>query len=185
MTDESTPRQDPTALTTDALDREIGRLKELLQVQITGIEDRLDDYQETHAATHASRIKEIQSEVRHLTELMAERFKGIADTMVERDARVADTALAGKEAIDAALTSQKEMATKAETAFTKQIDGIEAKITVLDQARQEQIRAIEKRVDASEGTSVGLNTALSRTIAITSVLVAIIAIAVSVIITTR
>jgi hypothetical protein len=166
------PVPDPSLLTSVALDREIGRLKELVQAQIARIEDRLDDYQESHAKAHAHRIKEVESEVRHLTELMAERFAGIAAQMVERDARVADAAQAGKDAITAALTAQKEMADKAEAAFTKQIDSIQSQIGVLDQARQEQIRSIEKRVDAEEGSRGGLNMAITRSMAAITIIIA-------------
>lgn len=174
------PVPDPTLLTTESIRAEIAHLKELLKVEIAGIEDRLDVYQEAHATQHASRYSEVTAEIRHLTELMAERFAGIAAQMVERDARVSDAAQAGKDAITAALTAQKEMANKAEAAFTKQIDSIQAQIGVLDQARQEQIRSIEKRVDAGEGTDKGLTTAVNRTLSAGALIIAAVAVVVSI-----
>lgn len=168
------PIPDPSTLTYRLINDSVAHLKELLLAEITRVEERLDAYQESHTEVHAHRIAEVQAEIRQITELTAERFKGISDTGVERDARLKDAAQYNKDAINAALTAQKEMQEKTEKGFTKQIDSLGDQVRTMDKARDEQIRALERQVEASGGTSSGLNTAVNRVLSGSAVLISLV-----------
>lgn len=61
MSQDSRPIPDPTALTTTALHREIGHLKELHAVRFDSIEERLDDTEERRRELKADTEKEVRS----------------------------------------------------------------------------------------------------------------------------
>ena len=137
---------------------------------------------------------QIQTEITHVRELMTEqlagvrrtseeRFESIKQQFSERDVRTEQAAKAGKEALDAALLSAKELvaqqnesnkvdAAKVEQGFTKQID-----------AQAARIDELKERIDRGEGSSSGA--AVMRTerrldvgqvVAVISVIVAVLAV---------
>jgi hypothetical protein len=94
-------------------------------------------------------------EVQRLQELHAEKFAAVQNQFEERDKRTEQLTLADKTAIAAALQAQKEAVnaqnianatatTKAEIAFTKQIDSL-----------ADKINDIKSRVDQGEGKGRG------------------------------
>ena len=156
------PVPDPTILTTEALKREISASKELIEVRVNGIRDT----QEAKIAGVMSNIALIEErvnklvdrathEVGRLQELHAEKFAAVQNQFEERDKRTEQLTMADKTAIAAALQAQKEAVnaqnianatatTKAEIAFTKQIDSL-----------ADKINDIKSRVDQGAGKEKG------------------------------
>jgi len=173
------PVPDPTVLTTAQLLRELGALRELLETRLDAMDLATSLLSETVNRTPTV----IQTEIAHLRELDAEKFAGITLQFAERDVRTEQAAKAGKEALDAALLSAKELvaqqneanrgeAAKTEQNFTKQID-----------AQAARIDELKERIDRGEGSTQG--SAVSRTerrldigqvIAVISVIVAVLAV---------
>ena len=136
------PVPDPTALTTELLRRELGALREVIEARLNGM-----DMATKLLAEQASGVpKDIDKQIRHLTDLFSERMEGFkAETISlgrsiqlqfdERDIRSRASEDAAKIAVNAALQAQKEAAaaqnesnaaaiTKSEGVTVKQIDGI-------------------------------------------------------------
>ena len=152
------PRQDPTALTTDQLRRELSALREIITARLDGYDTATALLSETVNRTPTV----IQTEITHVRELMdgkltsvQQQFGGIAQRFEERDIRTEQAAKAGKEALDAALLSAKELvaqqneanrgeAAKTEQNFTKQID-----------AQAARIDELKERIDRGEGSTSG------------------------------
>ena len=152
------PRQDPTALTTDQLRRELSALREIITARLDGYDTATALLSETVNRTPTV----IQTEITHVRELtdgkltsVQQQFGGIAQRFEERDIRTEQAAKAGKEALDAALLSAKELvaqqneanrgeAAKTEQNFTKQID-----------AQAARIDELKERIDRGEGSASG------------------------------
>jgi hypothetical protein len=156
------PVPDPTVLTTEALKREIASSRELIEIRVTGIRDT----QEAKISGVMANIALIEErvnklvdrathEVGRLQELHAEKFAAVQNQFEERDKRTEQLTMADKTAIAAALQAQKEAVnaqnianatatTKAEIAFTKQIDSL-----------ADKINDIKSRVDQGAGKEKG------------------------------
>jgi hypothetical protein len=123
------PDPDPTVLTTAALLREIGNLRESFQSTINGLEKgllaRIEAIEKAVEVAHGDAVRIptlLQEAIRNLHDLawgkfevMEEKFRTvqgqfalIATQFDERDTRVDQTAKASKEALDAALQAAKE-----------------------------------------------------------------------------
>lgn len=181
------PIPDPSLLTTEALQREVARLEQLFAVQLRALRADLETFKQDHEQRH---IDFVNNSVQHLRELAEEKFRSveaqfdaIQRQLNERDTRFRQGAEAADAAIKAAFAASKEAVAKSEAATTKQIDGLNAVIATSDAARQEQIRAIEKRVDRDEGKGAGLSQAWGIVIAAVTVLIGIVT--VIVVVTTR
>jgi hypothetical protein len=94
-----TPIPDPTALTTENLNREIAALKELVFLKINLLDS-----------------------------VNTEKFHSIQVQFKERDTRAEQTAKDNKSAIDAAFNAAKEAVSKSEGTTVKQIDQFDGKI---------------------------------------------------------
>jgi len=180
-----TPVPDPTLLTTEALVREVGHLRELLTARLDGLEDRLDSYQEAHAEKHRSRASEVEKEVQHLTELVAERFAGIQAQLLERESRYEESNRSSKEAVSTALAAQKEAAAKAEVATKEQLASLKSETGTVVTSLEGRITNVKELLTTARGRDAGLETALSRTFTIVSIVVAVVAVAAAVIVGTR
>jgi hypothetical protein len=160
-----TPIPDPTVLTTQQLLRELAALREVFETRFTANDKATSLLAETVNRTPTI----IQTEIAHVRELTEERFRsaetisqtrlaGIELQFAERDVRTSQAAIAGKEALDAALLSAKELvkqqneanrgeAAKTEQNFTKQID-----------AQAARIDELKERIDRGEGSTAGART---------------------------
>ena len=164
------PVPDPTALTTEQLRRELGALREVIEARLNGM-----DMANKLLADQASGVpKDIDKQIRHLTDLFSERMEGFkAETVSlgrsiqlqfdERDIRSRASEDAAKIAVNAALQAQKEAAaaqndsnaaaiTKSEGATVKQIDGILALLASNTAAITDKIAAIVSRLDRGEAS---------------------------------
>ncbi len=129
---------DPTALTTEALRRDVGALQALLQHEIECVREVM------MARTDAiSKLKEEKfAKVNQQFELIERaRLEQKADT---------------KERVDAALTAQKEAAGKSEQAFTKQIDSLRTLMENQTKNSDDKIAALTTRVAIREGSGNGM-----------------------------
>jgi hypothetical protein len=95
----------PPYLTTEELRRDVSALREILQARLDGMDRAAVVLSETVNRTPTA----IQTAISHLKELHEERFDSIALQFRERDVRTEQAAKAGKEALDAALLSAKEL----------------------------------------------------------------------------
>jgi hypothetical protein len=120
----SVPVPDPTKLTTDAVALAKKELTSFFDVQVSGIKS---DLAKLWAAIEA--IPGLSEEqIKHLRELIEEKFVGVKTEFTMRDIALA----AAFKAAEAAVKSQNESNTlaidKAGAAFTKQIDSLDEKI---------------------------------------------------------
>lgn len=165
----STPRPDPTALTTVALHHEISTLKELFETRLNAMDKALTIFQDnlTRAPT------EVDKQIGHLKSLTQETFKTMDEKYTsvqiqfrERDARMDQQAKDSKVAVDAALSAQKEAAAatnasnaaaiaKSEAAFTKQIDATSELIRSTSQGWERQFSDMKERLTRIESEYVG------------------------------
>jgi hypothetical protein len=132
------PRPDPTALTTEALTREVAGLTVLFDAKLGA-----------------------------LKELHQEKFSRIAGEFVLRDAATAQLDVARQTALDAALQAQKELGAQNNTFitsiiaanaanFTKLIDGLAALMTSNTASIAGSIDDLKGRLDRGEGHGKGL-----------------------------
>lgn len=129
------PDPDPTLLTTQALLREIGSLKELFDTRFGATEHSIDLIRVRIETV----ITIIDEKIEHLKALTDEKFNGIGTRFAEARYLTEQTSRNDKIALDAALQAQKEDVSKqndsnnasifkSEVLFTKQIDGLNDKI---------------------------------------------------------
>ena len=120
----SVPVPDPTKLTTDAVALAKQEIKDFFDVQIAGLVK-----EETRMRAIIDEIPTLTDDkLRHLRELLEEKFVGVKTEFTMRDIALA----AAFKAAEAAVKSQNESNTlaidKAGAAFTKQIDSLDEKI---------------------------------------------------------
>jgi hypothetical protein len=145
------PNPDPTALTTDALHREIAMLKELLEERRAGSKEVFALLQ-----GHIDAIPRIVDEkINNLRLLHEEKFESIGTQFVERDTRTDQRAGDTKLAVDAAFAAAKETAGKSEFGFTKQIDAMADLIESKAENAESKISDIKDRLTAIESTKKG------------------------------
>jgi hypothetical protein len=135
-----TPRPDPTLLTTQQLLRELGSLRELLFARVDAMDKATVVLSETVNRTPTV----IQTEIKHVRELVDARFTTVGQQFAERDTRGDQASKAAKEALDAALAAAAKAAEKTEQNFSKQIDNALLRIDDL-----------KGRLDRGEGGTAG------------------------------
>jgi hypothetical protein len=159
----STPIPDPTALTTEALKREISALKELVETRL----DAMDKAMELFSGNITRVPTDTDKQIGHLKELVFEKFASVETQFNERDVRSERESKDNKVAVDAALSAQKEAAGaqnqsnavaigKSESAFTKQIDQINTLITSSIKALDDKIDDLKERMARSDGGGKGM-----------------------------
>jgi len=171
----SVPVPDPTALTTEALQREVAIINERILSQVSALQELLGARLEAMDIATNLRLEalhqipsRINEEIQHLADLHVEKFAGIHQQFNERDIRTEQQARASKEALDAALLAAKELvgatnlanaaaAAKAEDNFTKQIDQIGTLITTLEKSLNDRITEIKERIDRGPGEQASVN----------------------------
>jgi hypothetical protein len=187
-----TPVPDPTILTTEALLREIGHLRDYMLAATAGLEDRFDAYERAHETKHRERATEVEKAIQHLTELAAERFAGVSDRfsgiqlqLAERDARIQESTQASKDAIAAALAAQKEAVTKSELNTKEQIAAITTQNATTVASLESKIENVKELITGAgnvqagaTGRTAGLDLAASRTLTVVGIVAVILGIVV-------
>lgn len=181
------PVPDPTELTTQALLREIGALKELFDTRFSAIHEtiRLIQVSVDH------RGEAVRQEVGHLDTLFNEKFIRIQTQINERDIQTDKASRDVKSAVDAAFAAAKEAVgeqnksnalsiTKSEAATTKQIDGIFELARTNTKASDDKFSDIKDRLTTIESHSKGVGDGLGWMIGTGGVVVGIVSIVVSV-----
>jgi hypothetical protein len=131
---------DPSALTTAQLWREIAALKELFSAEIDSIKTSIK-------VAHDDMVRvptEVQKQVGGLKELHEQRFR---DEAALRDEKFAS--------VQRQFEAVKEAGNKSESAFTKQVDQIEALIGSTSKSFESQLKTLEERVNRGEGRGEG------------------------------
>lgn len=189
----------PPFLTTEELRRDVSALREILQARLDGMDRANVVLSETVNRTPTV----IQTEISHVRELVEEQFKSIALQFTERDVRTNQASIAADSALKAALQAAKEAvfeqaqaaakaAEKTELSFTKQIDQIGLQISTVAKGYDDRIAELKERIDRGEGSTSGASE--SRTeqrlntgalVGVIGAVVAVVALAVSIIIATR
>jgi hypothetical protein len=150
------PVPDPSLLTTEALDREIGHLRELIGGRVDELAKDFDRFKEAHIERHADAVDKA---IEHLEDICEVKFESIKMQFHERDLRFQNIEDAGRAAVAAALQAAKEAVEKSERGFEKELDAIKLLITNQGKAQDLQIRDLKDRAATGEGKGAGLNQA--------------------------
>jgi hypothetical protein len=169
----SVPVPDPTLLTTQALEKSIAALKELMEVRIKSLEEtlgRLQREQDSHLEVVVAETKHLReligAEVGKLTCVTNEKFARIDMQLVERDKRNDAQFIALAEAAALALQAQKDLfnshneATamavgKSEKGMADSIQQLQALFDSDSRAKSEKIDDIRTRLNTGESRSKG------------------------------
>lgn len=188
---------DPSKLTTNALEREVGQLKDLIVARVDGLEKGLEvrlNGMDKALVLLQARADKVPSEtdiaVENLRKLHDEKFSSIAIQFKERDTRDERTQKDSKVAIDAALSAQKESVdkqnisnslaiAKSETAFTKQIDAIGILIQTSIKATDDKINDTKERITIIESHSKGVGDSWGIVVGAAGIVIAAVAVAVA------
>jgi hypothetical protein len=154
----SGPLQDPSALATQQLLREINGLEKLLDARLTALEKT-----QAHFEDGITRVPtEVQKATRALRELLQEtfsvhleKFAGINQQLASRDGALAAALVAQKELV-AEQNKASEMAiTKSETAVNRQLEQLQMLISTSTGGLNDKIDDLKGRVTAVEARGVG------------------------------
>lgn len=137
--------------------REIALTKENFETRLDAIDKATSLLQSR--ADRVPQIETVAENLRGLKELNEEKFASIALQFKERDARLEQTTMDSKAAIEAALEAAKEAAGKTEVGLTKQIDAIAANQAVTVNALHDKIDDMKTRITAIESRTEGLQNA--------------------------
>lgn len=143
----SRPVPDPTLLTTEALNREIATIKELLSVEIKhrgdltdtqfrNVDDRLEDL--------AARTEEQKSDTK----------AAVDAALVAAEKAVAAALAAAKEAVSQQTEASERSIAKSETATSKQIDALGALLSTTNSATDDKFSDVKSRLDRIESAAV-------------------------------
>ncbi len=161
----SVPVPDPTKLTTDAVSALEKQLKELFEQRFSHVNDLIREVHDQVAAQPLQRSENIL----HLKELVVEKFKGV-------DQQFASSATA----LASAFQANSQAALKAETAFTKQIDGLGTLINTALKSVDDKIDDLKARVTVVEAVKVGSAQNTDQSFKIVSALGVFVAIAIAI-----
>ena len=165
---------DPTALTTDALNRAMTAIREV-------IDDKVLERQRAAGDLKELLVVRIDSEIR----VLLEKFKAVAQQISERDVRGEREARDSKMALDAAFAAQKEAAAEAEKSNAKAIDKSErttsetiktneAKAVAANETLTKSLDEVKTRLTAVESERRGGQSMLAGIYALGGFLVALI-----------
>jgi hypothetical protein len=187
------PIPDPSVLTTEALDREVGHLRELLGGRVDEIARDFQLFKDTHGDHHAAAV---DSAIQHRRELTEEQFRGVQAKLEsiqrqfeERDERLKvafeaaekamTTALYERErAVQAALGSTEKAVAKSEATFTKEIDSIKELIATTAKAQDQQIRDIKDEQTGTRGRTGGIDKTWAFVMTLAPILISVVGVAI-------
>jgi len=170
VSNSTVPIPDPTALTTEAVDRAKQIIQELFSVQLESIKKDLERIENQLESRPAAVIVEIN----HLRQLMDEKFKGVADQFAGRDTALAAALLAQKTSVDEQNKSNALSGAKAEAGFTKEIDAAKATITASAKTADDKIEDLRTRIGAVENQKIGARDNTGMIVGIVGVAIAVI-----------
>jgi hypothetical protein len=156
------PVPDPTVLTTAQLLREQTALRELIETRLDGMDTATTLLSETVNRTPTiiqtviAHVRELMAgELSRMTQISEERLKGIELQFTERDVRTEQAAKAGKDALDAALKSQKELVAQQNEANRAEAAKTESNFAKLIEAQSARTDELKERIDRGEGSTAG------------------------------
>lgn len=169
----STPVPDPTTLTTEAVERATDQFRRELADALKTVSARFTALEEAAAlrlaavATTSAQIeRDIEQAINHVRELDDVKFAAIKQQFQERDIRAEQGAIAGKQALDAALQAAKELVGQQNKAasdaagvmianFTKLIDQLGLRLESMQKSYDDRLTEIKERIDRGEGVTRG------------------------------
>lgn len=187
------PVPDPTLMTTQQLQREVGAAREVMQSRI----DALKDIVVRNAETLAKQPGDFDQKIAFLAKLYDEKFGSIATRFIDRDVRSDHTRLSteaaivsARQAIEAAMLSAKEQnieqnkansvaVAKSEAATIKQIDQQGTIIATTTKALDDKISDVKERLTLIEGTMSGVSATKTDTTMSAGVFTAVVAACIS------
>lgn len=160
----SRPIPDPTVLTTQALQREVAGLKELVETRLEAMDKAITLLQSR--SDRSPSIDVVNESVTSLRKLFIEKFRRVDTQIAERDTSTDKTAQANAKAIEAALQAAKEAVSeqnksnaesmlKTETALTKQLDQQGVLMQQKTESLESQVDDLKERLNVSDGRSKG------------------------------
>lgn len=178
MADDPVPRlyQDPTALTTAQLQRELTSLEKLFDERLHSLMERVDAMEKAQTLFHDDLVRvptAVDKAVGQLKELhekwFLEKFATVQALFVERDLRIEQTKIDGKLAGDAALEAAKEAVGKSESATIKQMEQHASLLQNTRDALNDKIDDIKERLTMLEGRGSGFQASWAIVIAVITV----------------
>jgi hypothetical protein len=152
------PIPDPSLLTIEALDREIGHLRELLGGKLDEITKDFELFKASHGDHHAAAV---DAAIRHRRELTEEQLRGVQAKLDDFQRQLDDLVIRIREAfevaekaVSTALEASEKAGAKSEAAVSKQIEGLQAQFGTSIAAIQAQIGDIKVRLASGEGAKV-------------------------------
>ena len=158
---ESTPKPDPTRITTEAIAALKQQLLELFGTKFDGVQKDTDEIR----SRLDNRQQQIDEALAHLEKLMNEKFKGVDQQFAGRDTALAAALLAQKTSVDEQNKSNAASATKSEVGFEKRIESIAFLITAQSQAADSKISDLKDRLTAIESRGEGAGSTVNWIIA--------------------
>jgi phage I-like protein len=180
------PVPDPTKLTTDQLNREIGGLKEIIFTRLDGMDRAIVLFNEnlnripSDTDNQTARLKEllearskaVDEKIAALREIQDEKFESIQMQFKERDVRTEQSSKDSKVAVDAALQAAKEAVgaqnsssalaiAKSEMSTVKQIDQLSLLIQTSAKAVDDKFSDVKDRLTRIEGKEQGASTTIA------------------------
>lgn len=168
------PIPDPSKVTTEAIDRDVRALRELLQEKLDSLAmsnnqhreiletrfhgmdtaiELLQDIADKFPARIDEKIKALQGVTDQKIETIEEKFNSVQKQFDERDVRIEQAAGAVKIAVDAALQAQKEAAGEANRSSAASISKSEASFTKQIDLITGTIQTITKAFDDKIATA--------------------------------
>ncbi len=147
----STPRPDPTILTTEQLLRAISAVEAVFDARFDGHKMLIDRLRIDVDAVP----ERIDFRIEHLRDLDNVKFESIQTQFTERDTRTESTARDSKLAVDAALQAAKEAVAKSEGATIKLLDQLGLQIQSSTKVLDDKIFLLNERMTRSEGKGQG------------------------------
>lgn len=158
---ETTPKPDPTRVTTEAIAALRQQLLELFGAKFDDIIKQADRQQ----FELEKRDGDIKDAIAHLEKLMNEKFKGVDQQFAGRDTALAAALLAQKTSVDEQNKSNAASTTKSEVGFEKRIESIAQLISAQLAASDGKFSDLKDRITSIESRSEGSGSAINWVIA--------------------
>jgi chromosome segregation ATPase len=180
---------DPTTVATDAaMVRALAAERDYVDGKIDVLMARLDGMDEAAKVLHETVTRtptDIQQAVGHLKELQEEKFASVQTQFKERDTRSERESRDNAIKVDAAFAAQKEAAAKESDSNTRAIEKSERATEKVIDALNGKIDDLKERLGRVEGVKEGGSNAVAALYAGAATILAVVAIAVTIIIATR
>ena len=172
------PDPDPTTRTVDLLNQSVEEIRRDMGVRA-----------EIRQREHAALQELIETQLSAISGLVEEKFKGITLQFAERDTRTVQAAETSQKALDAALLAAAALvnqqndanataATVQTLSFTKQIDQIIVLTERSQKAFDDRLAELKERIDRGDGNTSGSKSTQAQLIAVATVLLVLLQIAV-------